>query len=254
MATPVAAAPAATPLGGTPGATPLAATPTAALATPNPDAALATAEAGYAQFADTFFDLGHLSQQDYERLVAAPALARQKVADALGATVGQSAPQVHASHILLPTQEEAEAARQRVSGGEDFATVARELSTDTATAGNGGDLGWFTREEMVPAFADAAFALQPGAISDPVQTEFGWHIIEVAESDPDRPLTDAQIQRVKQAEIEHWVEQEQAALGVTSTLPPTPTPFASTFQPPVSAPPPPTPTPLPATPAATPVG
>ena len=123
--------------------------------------------------------------------MAAPALARQKVGDALAATVGQSAPQVRAAHILLPTREAAEAARARVTeGGEDFATVARELSTDESTAANGGELGWFTREEMVAPFAEAAFALEPGSISEPVETEFGWHVIQVEERDPDRPLTD----------------------------------------------------------------
>ncbi len=123
--------------------------------------------------------------------MAAPALARQKVGDALAATVGQSAPQVRAAHILLPTREAAEAARARVTeGGEDFATVARELSTDESTAANGGELGWFTREEMVAPFAEAAFAMEPGAISEPVETEFGWHVIQVEERDPDRPLTD----------------------------------------------------------------
>ena len=87
---------------------------------------------------------------------------------------------MHAAHILLPTREEAGAARTRVTeGGEDFATVARELSTDEATAANGGELGWFTREEMVAPFAEAAFALEPGAISEPVETEFGWHVIQV---------------------------------------------------------------------------
>ena len=96
-----------------------------------------------------------------ERLVAAPTLARQKVGDALAATVGQSAPQVHAAHILLPTREAAEAARARVTeGGEDFAAVARELSTDESTAANGGELGWFTREEMVGAVRRSR--LRPG--------------------------------------------------------------------------------------------
>ena len=146
---------------------------------------------GFAQFATDVFPVAHLSQEDYQRLVAAPALARQKVSDALAATVGQSAPQVHAAHILLPTREAAEAARARVTeGGEDFAAVAREVSTDESTAANGGDLGWFTREEMVAPFAEAAFALEPGAISEPVETEFGWHVIQVMEKDPDRPLTD----------------------------------------------------------------
>src|SRR6185295_13456327 len=109
--------------------------------------ARATAEAGFARFEETFFPAAHLTQEDYDRLVAAPALARQKVHDALAETVGQSAPQVRAAHILVPTREEADAARARiVEGGEDFGAVARELSTDQATAANGGELGWFARE------------------------------------------------------------------------------------------------------------
>lgn len=253
MATPVsspaaATPPAATPIAGTPMATPLAgnaATPTAA-------EARATAEAGFAAFEQEFFPLAGLSRDDYQRLVAAPALARQKVRDALAATIGQSAPQVRASHILLPSREEAEAARARiVDDGEDFAAVAAELSTDRGTAANGGDLGWFTREEMVAPFADAAFALEPGAISEPVESEFGWHIIQVTESDPDRPLSDRQINRLQQTAVERWLEEQRAAATITSSLPPTPTPQASQFTPPVGAPPPPLPTPLPlASPAA----
>ena len=187
--------------------------------------------------------------------MAAPALARQKVGDALAATVGQSAPQVRAGHFLLPTREEAEVARARVTeGGEDFAAVARELSTDEASAANGGELGWFTREEMVAPFAEAAFALEPGTISEPVETEFGWHVIQVLERDPERPLTDLQINRLQQTAEERWLTEQRAGLGVTSTLPPTPTPFAPDFVPPVGAPPLPAPTslPLPATPVTAP--
>ena len=256
--TPVAATPVAatsgmaSPIPGTPAATPLDIAPTVQ-ATPNPAEARATAEAGFAQFADDVFPLAHLSQEDYERLVAAPALARQKISGALAATVGQSAPQMRAAHILLATRDEAEAARARVTeGGEDFAAVARELSTDQATAANGGALGWFTREEMVAPFAEAAFALEPGAISEPVETEFGWHIIQVADRDSERPLTDLQINRLQQAAEERWLEEQRARLVVTSNLPPTPTPFAPDFVPPVGAPPVPAPTaaPLPATPVA----
>ena len=87
--------------------------------------------------------------------------------------------EIHARHILVPTEEEAKAALARVKGGEDFAKVATELSKDPA--GDGGDLGWFTKDRMVPEFADAAFKLQPGQLSDPVKSQFGWHVIKVEE-------------------------------------------------------------------------
>jgi peptidyl-prolyl cis-trans isomerase C len=85
--------------------------------------------------------------------------------------------EIHARHILLPTEDEAKAALARVKGGEDFAKVATELSKDPG--GEGGDLGWFTKDRMVPEFSEAAFKLKEGEISDPVKTQFGWHIIKV---------------------------------------------------------------------------
>ncbi len=88
--------------------------------------------------------------------------------------------EIHARHILLPTEDEAKKAEARVKGGEDFAKVANELSKDTA--GDGGDLGWFTKDKMVPEFADAAFKLKKGEISDPVKSQFGWHIIQVEDT------------------------------------------------------------------------
>jgi peptidyl-prolyl cis-trans isomerase C len=87
--------------------------------------------------------------------------------------------EIHARHILVPTEDEAKAALARIKAGEDFAKVATELSKDPA--GEGGDLGWFTKDRMVPEFADAAFKLQPGQVSDPVKSQFGWHVIKVEE-------------------------------------------------------------------------
>ncbi|MBV8655562.1 MAG: peptidylprolyl isomerase [Candidatus Eremiobacteraeota bacterium] len=85
--------------------------------------------------------------------------------------------EIHARHILLPTEDEAKKALARVKGGEDFAKVATELSKDPG--GEGGDLGWFTQDRMVPEFSQAAFKLKEGEVSDPVHTQFGWHIIKV---------------------------------------------------------------------------
>lgn len=88
-------------------------------------------------------------------------------------------PEVHARHILLPDEAAAKAALERVKKGEDFAKVATELSKDPGS--EGGDLGWFTKERMVPEFSAAAFKMEPGQISDPIKTQFGWHIIRVEE-------------------------------------------------------------------------
>jgi peptidyl-prolyl cis-trans isomerase C len=115
-------------------------------------------------------------------------------------------------------------------------------------------LGWFARQEMVAPFADAALSLQPGQISEPVQTQYGWHVIKVEETDPDRPLTDTQISRLKQAAVEQWLDEQRAALKVSSSLPPTPTPGVEPFQPPAGAPAPPIATPVKTESEATPIG
>lgn len=89
--------------------------------------------------------------------------------------------EVRARHILVETREEAEEAIARLEAGEDFAALAGELSQDPGSGPRGGDLGFFARDRMVGPFAEAAFALEPGSVSEPVQTQFGWHVIRVEE-------------------------------------------------------------------------
>jgi peptidyl-prolyl cis-trans isomerase C len=89
------------------------------------------------------------------------------------------AEQVEARHILVKTQAEAEAIINQLNHGANFAALAEKDSIDPG-AKNGGELGWFTKDEMVPAFADAAFALKPGQYTKtPVHSQFGWHVIQV---------------------------------------------------------------------------
>jgi peptidyl-prolyl cis-trans isomerase C len=94
--------------------------------------------------------------------------------------VKQQAPEeeVHARHILVSTEDEAKAIEDQLKKGADFATLAKERSKDPGAA-DGGDLGYFTKDQMVPEFADVAFKLDKGQISDPVHTQFGWHIIKI---------------------------------------------------------------------------
>ena len=90
-------------------------------------------------------------------------------------------PEVRARHILVETEDEAKKAQARVNGGEDFGKVAGELSKDPGSKTDGGDLGFFTQDRMVQPFAEAAFKLEPGRVSDPVKSQFGWHVIKVEE-------------------------------------------------------------------------
>jgi len=89
--------------------------------------------------------------------------------------------EVRARHILVDSEDEAKKAFERVKGGEDFAKVAGELSKDPGSKTDGGDLGFFTKDRMVEPFAEAAFKLEPGQISEPVKSQFGWHVIKVEE-------------------------------------------------------------------------
>jgi len=93
-------------------------------------------------------------------------------------------PEIHARHILVDTEDEAKAIAERLNKGEDFATLAKEKSKDKNA--DGGDLGFFGKGQMLKPFEDAAFALEVGKISEPVKTQFGWHIIKVEEK-RDRP-------------------------------------------------------------------
>lgn len=97
-----------------------------------------------------------------------------------------------ARHILVETEEEAQAVIARLEAGEDFAEVAQEVSTDPSAAQNSGDLGEFTRGQMVPEFTEAVFGAEEGEIVGPVQTDFGFHVIEVLELDEGPPLDEVE--------------------------------------------------------------
>ena len=86
--------------------------------------------------------------------------------------------EVHARHILVTTEDEAKEIETQLKNGADFATLAKQKSKDQGAA-DGGDLGYFTKDQMVPEFAEVAFKLDKGQISDPVKTQFGWHIIKI---------------------------------------------------------------------------
>jgi peptidyl-prolyl cis-trans isomerase C len=129
----------------------------------------------------------------------------------------QQPPQVHASHILITVAADADATAKAAAlakatkilkdarAGKDFAALAKEFSQDPGSAAQGGDLGFFAANQMVPPFSDAAFKLKPGSISEIVETQFGYHIIKVLEKKPGRtvPLDEVRPQ------IEQRLSQEK---------------------------------------------
>ena len=133
--------------------------------------------------------------------------------------------QVHALHILLKTQDQdaaavrkrAEAVLKEARGGADFATLARKHSEDEGSKGSGGDLNFFGRGSMVKPFEDAAFSMEPGQISDLVQTDYGFHIIKVLEKRPagQRPLAEVRDQIAEQLK---WQLAQSRAQELSTTL------------------------------------
>jgi peptidyl-prolyl cis-trans isomerase C len=116
--------------------------------------------------------------------------------------------EVRARHILVKTEEEAKAVIAELKGGADFAELAKKKSTDPG-ASEGGDLGYFPKDEMVPEFAEAAFKLDKGQISDPVHTRFGWHVIKVEDK---RERQVPKFDQVRDQLATHLVRKAQAEL------------------------------------------
>ncbi len=97
--------------------------------------------------------------------------------------------QVKASHILVDSEDKAKEVKEKLLNGEDFSELAKNYSIDTANNQQGGELGFFARGEMVPEFENAAFSLKVGEISEPVKTEFGYHIIKVEDKEQAKEAT-----------------------------------------------------------------
>jgi len=138
------------------------------------------------------------------------ALRRQVAAlwqrDQILSTVPTTAEQVHARQILVNLQETADEILRKVKAGSDFASLAWNYDTLT-----GGDLGWFSRGMLTqPAVEEAAFVLQPGEVSAVIQSDLGFHIIQVIERDPQRPLPAEVRQQNQQAALQAWVEQQKS--------------------------------------------
>ena len=116
--------------------------------------------------------------------------------------------EVRARHILVETEEKAKEILQKLKAGGDFIALAKENSKDPGAA-TGGDLGYFTKAQMVPEFAEAAFKLEKGQLSDPVKTQFGWHVIKIEDA-RDKPVPT--FETVKEQIANYLVQKAQTEL------------------------------------------
>lgn len=114
----------------------------------------------------------------------------------------------------VEAQALAESLRQRILAGEDFATLAQQYSDDTGSGAQGGDLGWFGESSMVAPFAEAAFSLPIGEISEPIKTEFGYHIIEVLEKDENRAKEPSALEQERQQAYQNWLQETKTATEI----------------------------------------
>lgn len=182
------------------------------LPTPTP-VTLESFEQSWKAYLETIQRLSGFTEDDYRGQVASQ-LYRERVQEAIEAETPAVAEQVWARHILVATAEEAQAVIERLDAGEDFATLAQELSLDTGSGAQGGDLGWFTYGRMVPEFSAAAFSLTPGEVSEPVKSDYGYHIIKVEAHEQDRPVDEADLAAVRRERFDAWLELQVQGEGV----------------------------------------
>lgn len=166
---------------------------------------------------------GYLSAATLER-VAKPEPTEDELRAVYDAAFGSGdSPKTEysAAHILVATEDEAKAVAEELAGGADFAALAAEKSTDNSAA-NGGDLGWFTAEMMVEPFAKAVEALEPGQVSAPVQSQFGWHVILLNETREQAPpdfdaIREQLATQVRRNRVDAEIERLVSAASIEKT-------------------------------------
>ncbi len=158
-----------------------------------------------------------LSTQGYRDVIAAD-LAGEAVQTKFEEGAAETAEQVRFRAIVLATEEDAQAALDRIHNGEDFAVVAQEVSLDTASAGQGGEHDWIIQGVTDPALDEALFSLEVGQLSEVITGQNAFFIVEVLEKAADRETTDAQRSSLASQAKEEWLADLGERLGVTISL------------------------------------
>ena len=146
----------------------------------------------------------NITESDFRKMLEVSVL-REKLQKAMADEVATSAEQVQARHILVQTYDDAVKVEDRLKKGEDFAALAKELSQDTGSKDQGGDLGWFPRGKMLKEFEDAAFSLSANQISQPITSTYGVHVIQTLAHEQNRPLDAATLASEQSAALDTWL-------------------------------------------------
>jgi len=141
-------------------------------------------------------------------------LLREKLLDVITADTPPTEEQVWARHILVADKGKAATVMALLNDGSDFGKLAQEFSTDTGSGAKGGDLGWFGKGAMVAEFENAAFSMKVGEISEPIQSQFGYHIIQVLGHD-NIPLNASQYEEKRQTAFTEWLTKTREAADIT---------------------------------------
>lgn len=148
----------------------------------------------------------------YDTLIAA------RVRDAVTAAQQGSVPVVHARHIVVRSEADANALLQRLNAGEDFGALAQAESIDESSGRQGGDLGWFAEGELLfPEVARTAFALEPGMVAGPIRSNLGYHLIQTLEKST-RQAEGAELAMLVQAQFERWLAEQFASAVIERYL------------------------------------
>lgn len=193
--------------------TPAATAEVLATTTPLPTSTPYTLEGYESEYKNYVSNLSaelQFEEEDLRKLVV-NYLTSDKVKEQITADLKQEEEQLWARHILVEDETVARVLAEQLRKGENWYKMAAENSLDTSNKDAGGDLGWFGKGSMVPEFETAAYALEIGEISDPVKTEFGWHIIQLVGKEV-KPLSDSAFENLKFTKFEEWIaEQKEAA-------------------------------------------
>lgn len=184
--------------------------------TPQPTSTPYTADAFQETLKET--DEGLLKfgfDEEFYRSFFKTQLLEQKLKEEITKDVKTTETQVWARHILVVDTVTAEDVLNRLANGADFGELAKEFSTDTGSAVNGGDLGWFGPNMMVPEFEAAAFALEKSGdyTLEPVESQFGFHIIQLI-AKQERPLSESQLSLAIDVEFQKWINEAREEYGV----------------------------------------